>query len=58
MSGIHHAARLVPGGHDMLQGWGTFVMVLVGIHVAALLFWLIMLVLNPSSSNKSDDKRD
>lgn len=43
----------------MLQGWGTLVMVLVGLHVAALAFWIIMLVFNPSSSsNKTDEKRD
>lgn len=31
--------------HDALMGYGTLITVLVGIHVAALVFWMVMTVL-------------
>ncbi len=59
MSGFHHAHRLSEGRNsDLFQGWGTLVTVLVAVHVAAFLFWILM-ALSPSSSQpKAEEKKD
>ncbi len=44
---------------DLFQGWGTLVAILVGVHVAAFLFWIIMLLVSASNNRrKATDKRD
>ncbi|PNH09144.1 hypothetical protein TSOC_004268 [Tetrabaena socialis] len=59
MSGLHHAHRLSQGSSsDLFQGYGTLVMILVGVHVAAFLFWIVLLVVNPANRKKAEDKRD
>lgn len=59
MSGIHHATRITPGHGDMLQGWGTLVAVLIGLHLLALLAWVILVIVNPAAKDaKPSDKQD
>lgn len=60
MSGLHHAHRLSHGPKsDLFLGWGNLVAILVGVHVAAFLFWIIMLLVSASSNRrKATDKRD
>lgn len=58
-SALHHAHRLSQGASsDLFLGWGTLIAILVGVHVAAFIFWILMLLANERKSRKAAGKRD